>query len=489
MSFDYIHPNDITENFLQDIDFTVAGRLSIADLEIALTPSQLSTMSAWEFAHWIAIENWLTDYYLDDYDRNLDKVRGYLEAFHHLCELCEWERAWKILFLDIGFLGAKKLLHEQLFIWGHYQEQINIYKRLLNRFGSGIDCFLLNHLGRAYGYLGKTQEGISCHQQQLTLATTTNNYAAQAQAHGGLGKIYLRNVSQYEKSLFHYQQQLQIARIINDKYEELQAIFGIANAYFGCLNYQQALKFAQEALALAQTSADVDMEIEISGFIGIVYSQMGLVKQGIPLIKKKLSLSLETGNLYQQYLALFRLGVTCANLHESQTAIDYFQQAVKINDILGDPTQKPRLFSNLGSVYARLQQYEIAIDFLLAGLNSNVVVNETVAEIYIRINLAYCYTFLQKSEALEHLKIAMKIAKNSRLPALISACFAGLANYYWHQGRYIYALSLVMKSCWIYPFWKSSNGRIIFRETIKIISNSVWQMLRKLSGYFRGKRK
>jgi len=489
MNFNYIKPSAVTENLLQNIDFTVGGELTISSLEINLTPSQLSTMSAWEFGHWIAIENWLTDYYPDTNATTLDKVRGYLEAFHHLCELSEWERAFKILFLDISFLGAKKILHEQLFVWGYYQEQINIYKRLLNRFGTGTDCFLLNHLGRAYGYLGQSQEGISCHQQELNIAAKTNNYAAEAQAHGGLGRIYGWQLDEYEKAIFYYQQQLKISRIINDKSQELSGIFGIANAYFLFLDYHQAIKFGKQALALAETSHDVDMEMEISGFVGIVYSQMGLVKKGIPLIKKQLSLSLKNVNLYQQSLALDRLGIAYVNLQEYEIGIEYLQEALKIIDILGVPVEKSKILLNLGSIYARLKNYVLALDFLLTALNILGISDNKIQQIYGRINLAYCYSCLKQSEALEHLQIAMNLAKNFKSPELLSMAFAGLANYYWHQGNYIYALKLIIRSFWIYPPWKSSNSRMVFREVIQVISNSIMGMMQKCTIYLRGNRK
>ncbi len=489
MDFDAIQPDNLTKNTLKDVSFTIGAKLTICNLEIDCTLSQVSNMSAWEFAHWIAIENWLSDYSPDVNAPNLDKIRGYLEAFHHLCELSEWEKAFKILFLDISFLGAKQVLHEQLFIWGYYQEQIIFFQRLLNRFSTKTDCFLLNRLGRAYGHLGQVESAISCYQQALIIAIKTGNYAEQAQGNGGLGRIYNLQLEEDQKAIFHYQKQLEISQLINDTSQELCAILGIANSHFGILNYHQAIKFSKPALALAQISHDVDMEIEISGFIGIVYSQMGFPKKGIPLIERQLSLSLDNCNQYQQYLALYRLAIAYTNLQKYEIGIEYFQQALKIIDILGEPVAKSRILGNLGVVYAQTEKYVLALEYLLAAFNIACTIDSKLSQIYLRINMAFCYSCLKQTGAFEHLQIAMNLAKKLKSREVLSVAVAGLANYYWHQRNHIYGLMLIIKSFWIYPPWKSSNGKMVFRSVIRVISGSIIQMMQRFSIYFRGNSK
>ncbi|NJO40225.1 MAG: hypothetical protein HC865_06020 [Cyanobacteria bacterium RU_5_0] len=40
-----------------------------------------------------AIANWLTDYTPKSDATNLEKVKGLLEAFYHLCNVKDWEKA------------------------------------------------------------------------------------------------------------------------------------------------------------------------------------------------------------------------------------------------------------------------------------------------------------------------------------------------------------------------------------------------------------
>jgi tetratricopeptide (TPR) repeat protein len=488
MEFDDIKPSETTTKILQNVDFTQLGEITIANLEIDLTPSQLSTISAWEFAHWIAIENWLTDYDIDDNATNLEQVRGYLEAFHHLCELSEWEKTVKILFLNTSFCSGKKVLHEQLFVWGYYQEQVNFYQRLLNKFGLEGDCFLLYGLGRAYSYLGKIQEAISIQNQVLNIAQKINNYSLQAQAYGCLGKIYEWQLEKYQESINYYQQQLAIARKINDKFQEASAIFGIAAAELGRLNYRKAIKVATQALSIVQNLKDIEMEINILGFIGVNYAQIGLAEKGIIFIEKQLQLSREIGNQYQECLALSRLGLSYANLRKFDLSLEYYQKALNIIDVLGEPSQKARTLNNIGTVYLERKQYLVAIEYLKSGLNINFSMSNKYLEVFLRVNLAYCYVCLKQSEALVHIDKALNIAKNLKSSELLGMGLARLAYYYWEQGNYIYGLILIVKSFWVCPPWKNVNSIKVFKTAIQVISNSFMQTIQRCIIYLGGDR-
>lgn len=79
----------------------------------------------WKRTHYRAVVNWLTKYEYKLDATNLEKVRGLLEAFHHLCEVEDWKRASVILNI--------KQLHEQLSNGGYYHEQLDMYKRIIGK--------------------------------------------------------------------------------------------------------------------------------------------------------------------------------------------------------------------------------------------------------------------------------------------------------------------------------------------------------------------
>jgi hypothetical protein len=80
-----------------DVDITPPGEWMLANLGIDLAAPEFRELSPCKRAQYRAVKNWLTRYKPKSDASNLEKVRGYLEAFHHLCELKDWEKLAKLL--------------------------------------------------------------------------------------------------------------------------------------------------------------------------------------------------------------------------------------------------------------------------------------------------------------------------------------------------------------------------------------------------------
>ena len=80
-----------------------------------LPPLQLrSIQPVKKRTHYTAVVNWLTKYQAPSDQPNLEQVRGYLEAFHHLCAVADWPRASQIL-NHRPHATTNRELHAQLF--------------------------------------------------------------------------------------------------------------------------------------------------------------------------------------------------------------------------------------------------------------------------------------------------------------------------------------------------------------------------------------
>ena len=117
--------------------------LALPNLRTVALPQQRS--------HYAAVANWLRRYRPPAGGSNRELVRGHLEAFHHLCQAYDWGRASQILTAQMDTpIGGE--LHNQLFQWGYYPEQIQLYGALLHRGAAasgrcGPRCSLLHRLG------------------------------------------------------------------------------------------------------------------------------------------------------------------------------------------------------------------------------------------------------------------------------------------------------------------------------------------------------
>ena len=76
-----------------------------------------------------ALINWLTRYRPSDSSDNLTQVKGYLQAFYHLCDIQEWERAFTLISTRLN-TPTREMLHYQLKLWGLAQLVQNSTKPL-----------------------------------------------------------------------------------------------------------------------------------------------------------------------------------------------------------------------------------------------------------------------------------------------------------------------------------------------------------------------
>lgn len=134
---------------------------------------------AWREANQTAAQVWLSDYQPEPEAPKLEQVRGQLEAFHHHCEVEEWEAAKEIL-LD-------KEVGKQLQIWSYYRELRPLYQQLLGRLGAAIDVVCERRIGNAYWSLSNYFQAIEHHEQSLAIARAEGNLNGEGRALGCLG--------------------------------------------------------------------------------------------------------------------------------------------------------------------------------------------------------------------------------------------------------------------------------------------------------------
>ncbi|MBD1904700.1 hypothetical protein NDI37_02650 [Funiculus sociatus GB2-A5] len=135
-NFDELEVKD--EEVRENIDITASGESILTKVGIA--PAEVKFIKpSWKRTQYRAVINWLTKYKPLPDAPNLEKVRGYMEAFHHLCEVEDWERASILLSIRLN-TPSNEELHTQLGTWGFYHEQVNLYSRILGKLSPSRDA-------------------------------------------------------------------------------------------------------------------------------------------------------------------------------------------------------------------------------------------------------------------------------------------------------------------------------------------------------------
>ncbi|MBD2491350.1 tetratricopeptide repeat protein [Aulosira sp. FACHB-615] len=329
-------------------------------------------------SHYRAVNNWLEKYQPKANASNLEQVQGYLEAFHHLCEIVEWQKAEIVLSVSINTItGTSYTLYRQLEIWGYYSQQIEIYKRLaenenvpstlsvialvglgnvyarLANYTEAISYSqkareqshasnnlqgksnALNNLGIAYAGMGKFKQAFGYFEDSLKIATDAKLLPEQARALGDMGNTY-GNLRQFYKAINSLEQCRAIACQLGDRVLESQALGNLGNAYGYLKNYAKASEYFEKYLTTSRELENPSGEAIALNCLGELYRRTKQYAQGISCFEQSLSIARETRELFSEGVALGNLGSTYGGMGNYQQAIEYHRQALAITRRIGD---------------------------------------------------------------------------------------------------------------------------------------------------------
>ncbi|MBD3884133.1 tetratricopeptide repeat protein [Phormidium tenue FACHB-886] len=274
----------------------------------------------WQAAERRAAEQWLNHYEAAPEVANLEKVRGYLEAFDHYCDVKDYQIAHEIPY---RLLETKNEVYWQLFIWGYYRKLIPLHNKRLfvaheiaDRQGEGI---ALGNLGLAYYKLGNYTEAIEYHQQSLAIARDISDRRGESNALGNLGIAY-DSLGDYTEAIEYHQQSLAIARDIGDRRGEGNALGNLGIAYYSLGNYTEAIEYHQQHLAIAR----------------------------------------EIGNRQGEGNALVNWGCTLIRLEQCSEALEYLQASLEIFQEIGDREGEAEALLRLAELHQKIGSIELA---------------------------------------------------------------------------------------------------------------------------------
>jgi len=312
-----------------------------------------------------AVINWIAKYKPATDASNLDRVRGYLEAFHHLSEVEAWNQALKILVINIIELEHEQL-HNQLFTWGYYRNLSELYNKFLESLANinpYYQTIFLYGMGKVYYAQGYLEKAIEYYQQALELARTLPDCQQEGAILNSLGLVYLY-LRDYSKSINYCWQSLVIAWK-NHNYQGQAIALNSLGLVFGQQGkYSKAIKYQQESLRILRQSYNPSYEGRVLGSLasyeGRVLGSLAQAYGGLENYEK-------TIEYQQQHLtimrtiedragegeALFNLATTLAICQQDSEALKYFQESLDICREIGNRLTEVNVLLNLTAFYQK----------------------------------------------------------------------------------------------------------------------------------------
>ena len=128
----------------------------------------------------------------------------------------------------------------------------------------------------------------------------------------------------------------------------------------------QAQQYYLKALALGESLDLPELLVKINNNLGTLYSYQDIYEMALPLYKKTLTLLKKRNDSTNISFALRNIARVFTETHQQDSAIYYYEQAIKI----ATPQSLFSLQNDLGSLYLKIGKYNEAYGYIQAAIQS-----------------------------------------------------------------------------------------------------------------------
>ncbi|TRU44988.1 MAG: tetratricopeptide repeat protein, partial [Microcystis aeruginosa Ma_QC_Ch_20071001_S25] len=284
-------------------------------------------------------------------------------------------------------------------------------------------------------------ELVTVYQQQEE--QTNRKYTASLTS---LGNAYYF-LGEYQKAIEFYQQSLAIFQRIGDRGGEAYSYNNLGNVYNSLGEYQKAIEFHQQSLAIKREIGDRGGEGKSYGNLGNVYYSLGEYQKAIEFHQQSLAITREIGDRGGEGTSYMGLGNVYDSLGEYQKAIEFYQQSLAIKREIGDRRGEASSYMGLGNVYDSLGEYQKAIEFYQQSLAITREIGDRGSEAKSYGNLGNVYYSLgEYQKAIEFHQQSLAILREIGDRGGEANSYMGLGIVYYSLGEYQKAIEFHQQS-------------------------------------------
>jgi tetratricopeptide (TPR) repeat protein len=207
-----------------------------------------------------------------------------------------------------------------------------------------------------------------------------------------MGRIY-EKLGQYELALQSYQESLKISKIpvllvfdnrgaIGNIRGEVNSLRAIAGIYSKLKQYELALKFYREALAILKTvdnkTYKKNLEASTIHDIGVVYLKQGKYELALKFLQQALTILKPLGYKQSEGVKLSNIGKVYFEQKKYDLAWKFYQQSLVLVQEFGDKGDEGYVLKNIGYLLEKQNQPELVIAFFKQSVNAREAIRNNI---------------------------------------------------------------------------------------------------------------
>ncbi|MBN2681196.1 MAG: tetratricopeptide repeat protein [Bacteroidales bacterium] len=278
----------------------------------------------------------------------------------------------------------------------------------------------LHHIGNYYKRMGLNDSAIIFYKNSLEIREQIGDTVEVGRSHNNLGSIYFA-LSDYQNALVHYEKAYKNKVLLGDKKGQGISLNSIGNVYFRWGKFEQAIEIQQKALKLFE---EINFKPGIAGCL----LTLGAITENI---SENLTENLAEAN----------------NIENFRTALDYYEQALKIQKEINDLQNMASTYGNMGNIYSRVKEYKKAIEYYNEEKSLREKINDLQGLAGCLNNIGTTYGYIQDhKKASEYFVKAMEINEKLDDKYGLAHILAALATSKMELKEYTEAISLLKRS-------------------------------------------
>ncbi|MBK9248940.1 MAG: tetratricopeptide repeat protein [Ignavibacteria bacterium] len=229
--------------------------------------------------------------------------------------------------------------------------------------------------------------------------------------------------------------------------EDPQELIERATEHFSQSRIEQALYFAESALAISRRINDATIQLRSLKIIGDITYSRGEYPHALDVFQDALSLSL-SHNL-PEFEAIFYglIGNTLRNLGDFTAALQSQEQSLHLNQTLNNSNRIAGNLSNIANIYIALGNYPLALEYSTEALQLARETKNTLFEANILGNVGVIYNELKDfQQAFDYYTQATAIFEKLGNKSMLSIFYGNIGTLYSDLGEYSLAVDYYEKA-------------------------------------------
>jgi tetratricopeptide (TPR) repeat protein len=251
--------------------------------------------------------------------------------------------------------------------FGEFDEMVNHYRRALElhrrtRYYAG-ESSVLNSLGWAYLSDGDYSEGLAYQKQSLDVARKYNDKWNELRAYGAIGNIY-SDLGDSTNAKLYYSYYIETATALGDKTSRADGLNSLGIVYLELIkDYETAMEYFNESRDLANLIGYTVGEGCALASIGVTLSRQGEYEEALSFQKEGLALVQNAHSRYTEMQGLDEIGETYQGMENYEKALEFHLAAIDIAKAIGEKTFQWKFEFNAGRAFEGNGDFENAVSY------------------------------------------------------------------------------------------------------------------------------